>query len=47
MGLASGGETYKLEALRFYSSSVQIDSFMFRYLFERKARKRFKIVNRH
>jgi hypothetical protein len=27
-GFASGGLTYKLEALCFYSSSVQVDSFV-------------------
>ena len=39
-GFASGGVTCKLEALCFYSSSVQVDSFVLRNPPERKARKR-------
>ena len=39
-GFASGGVTCKLGALCFYSSSVQIDSFVLRNPPERKARKR-------
>jgi len=40
-GFASGGVTCKLEALCFYSSSVQVDSFVLRNPPERKARKRY------
>ena len=40
-GFASGGVTCKLGALCFYSSSVQIDSFVLRNPPERKARKRY------
>ncbi len=40
-GFASGGVTCKLGALCFYSSSVQVDSFVLRYPPERKARKRY------
>jgi hypothetical protein len=39
-GFASGGVTWKLEALCFYSSSVQVDSFVLRNPPERKARNR-------
>jgi len=39
-GFASGGLTCKLGALCFYSSSVQVDSFVLRNPPERKARKR-------
>jgi hypothetical protein len=39
-GFASGGVTCKLEALCFYSSAVQVDSFVLRNPPERKARKR-------
>lgn len=39
-GFASGGVTSKLGALCFYSSSVQVDSFVLRNPPERKARKR-------
>jgi hypothetical protein len=39
-GFASGGVTCKLGALCFYSSSVQVDSFVLRIPPERKARKR-------
>jgi hypothetical protein len=39
-GFASGGVTCKLGALCFYSSSVQVDSFVLRNPPERKARKR-------
>ena len=41
-GFASGGLTCKLEALCFYSSSVQVDSFVLRNPPERKARKRYQ-----
>ena len=40
-GFASGGVTCKLEALYFYSSSVQVDSFVLRNQPERKAQKRY------
>lgn len=40
-GFASGGVTYKLGALCFYSSSVQVDSFVLRKPPERKAQKRW------
>ena len=40
-GFASGGVTCKLGALCFYSSSVQVDSFVLRNPPERKARKRY------
>jgi len=40
-GLASGGVTCKLEAMCFYSSFVQVDSFVLRNPPERKARKRW------
>ena len=40
-GFASGGLTWKLEALSFYSSSVLIDSFVLRDPPERKARNRY------
>ena len=40
-GFASGGVTCKLGALCFYSSSVQVDSFVLRNPPERKARKRW------
>jgi hypothetical protein len=40
-GFASGGVTCKLGALCFYSSSVQVDSFVLRNQPERKARKRY------
>jgi hypothetical protein len=39
-GFASGGVTYKLEALCFYSSLVLVDSFLLRNPPERKARNR-------
>ena len=39
-GFASGGVTCKLGALCFYSSSVQVESFVLRNPPERKARKR-------
>jgi hypothetical protein len=39
-GLASGGVTCELGALCFYSSSVQVDSFVLRNLPERNARNR-------
>jgi len=39
-GFASGGVTCKLGALCFYSSSVQVDSFVLRNPPERKARNR-------
>lgn len=38
-GFDSGGVTCKLEAMCFYSSSVQVDSFVLRNPPERKARK--------
>ena len=41
-GFASGGVTCKLEALCFYSSSVQVDSFVLRNPPERKARNRYE-----
>jgi hypothetical protein len=39
-GFASGGVTCKIGALCFYSSAVQVDSFVLRNPPERKARKR-------
>ena len=39
-GFASGGVTCKLAALCFYSSSVQVDSFVLQNPPERKARNR-------
>jgi len=39
-GFASGGLTWKLGALCFYSSSVQVDSFVLPNPPERKARER-------
>ena len=39
-GFASGGVTWKLGALCFYSSSVQVDSFVLRNPPERQARNR-------
>jgi hypothetical protein len=39
-GFASGGVTWKLGALCFYSSSVLVDSFVLRNPPERKARNR-------
>jgi hypothetical protein len=41
MGFASGGLMCKLRALCFYSSSVQVDSFVLRNPPERKAAKRW------
>jgi hypothetical protein len=41
-GFASGGVTCKLGALCFYSSAVQVDSFVLRNPPERKARKRYR-----
>ena len=43
-GFASGGVTWKLGALCFYSSVVLVDSFVLRNPPERKARKRYKQV---
>ena len=43
-GFASGGVTCKLGALCFYSSLVQVDSFVLRNPPERKARKRYRQV---
>ena len=43
-GFASGGVTCKLGAFCFYSSVVQVDSFVLRNPPERKARKRYKQV---
>ena len=40
-GFASGGVTYKLGALCFYSSSELVDSFVLRNPPERKARNRY------
>ncbi len=40
-GFASGGVTCKLGALCFYSSVVQVDSFVLRNPPERKARNRY------
>ena len=40
-GFASGGVTCKFVALCFYSSSVQVDSFVLRIPPERKARNRW------
>ena len=40
-GFASGGVTCKLEALCFYLSVVQVDSFVLRNPPERKARNRY------
>lgn len=40
-GFASGGVMCKLGALCFYSSSVQVDSFVLRNPPERKARDRY------
>jgi len=40
-GFAAGGLTCKLGALCFYSSSVQVDSFVLRNPPERKARNRY------
>lgn len=40
-GFASGGVTCKLEALCFYSSSMQVDSFVLRNPPERKAANRY------
>ena len=40
-GFASGGVTCKFGALCYYSSSVQVDSFVLRNPPERKARKRY------
>ena len=45
-GFASGGVTCKLGALCFYSSSVQVDSFVLRNPPERKARKRYGHVKK-
>ncbi|MRM84313.1 hypothetical protein D1003_10990 [Riemerella anatipestifer] len=42
-GFASGGVTCKLGAFCFYSSSMQVDSFVLRNPPERKARKRYAI----
>ncbi|MBX3043349.1 MAG: hypothetical protein KF896_06500 [Ignavibacteriae bacterium] len=42
-GFASGGVTCKLGALCFYSSSVQVDSFVLRNPLLRKAAKRYLI----
>ena len=42
MGFASGGQTCKLGALCFYSSSVLVDSFVLRNPPERKARNRWQ-----
>jgi len=39
-GFASGGVKCKIQVLCFYSSSVQVDSFVLRNPPERKARKR-------
>ncbi|KER11121.1 MAG: hypothetical protein HY22_00120 [[Candidatus Thermochlorobacteriaceae] bacterium GBChlB] len=41
IGFASGGVTCKLGALCFYSSSVQVDSFVLRNPPERKAPNRY------
>jgi hypothetical protein len=41
-GFASGGVTYKLGALCFYSSSVQVDSFVLRNPPLRQAPKRWQ-----
>jgi hypothetical protein len=41
-GFASGGLTCKLGAMCFYSSSVQVDSFVLRNPPERKARKLYR-----
>jgi hypothetical protein len=41
-GFASGGETCKLGALCFYSSSMQADSFVLLSPPERKARNRYQ-----
>ena len=43
-GFASGGVPCKLRALCFYSSSVQVDSFVLRNPPERKARKHYRQV---
>ena len=43
-GFASGGVTCKLGVLWFYSSVVQVDSFVLRNPPERKARKRWQQV---
>jgi hypothetical protein len=42
-GFASGGVTYKIGALCFYSSSVLVDSFVLRNPPERKAPKRYAL----
>jgi hypothetical protein len=42
-GFAPGGVRYKLGALCFYSSSVQVDSFVLRNPSEHKARKRYRL----
>ena len=44
-GFASGGVTCKLGAFCFYSSVVQVDSFVLRNPPERKARKRYVSVH--
>jgi len=46
-GFASGGVTCKLGALCFYSSSVQVDSFVLLNPPERKARKRQAVKKPH
>ena len=45
-GFVLGGETCKLGALCFYSSSVLADSFELRNPPERKARKRYHILKK-
>jgi hypothetical protein len=45
-GFASGGVTCKLGAMCFYSSFVQVDSFVLRNPPERKARKRYAPLNK-
>jgi hypothetical protein len=44
-GFASGGVTFKIADLRFYSISVAVESFVLRNPTEREARKRYSIVS--
>ena len=46
MGFASGGVTCKLGALYFYSSSVQVDSFVLRNPHEHQAREPLSVMAR-
>jgi len=46
-GFASGGVTWKLGVLCFYSSSMQVDSFVFHNPPERKARERYLLCKKY